>query len=260
MEKLKITAKQTTGSAYSRKRTRTGSTAKTCPKHGKYDAYFKSAFTGNIIEISCPRCVEEQREKDKQEKQRNYVNAMYTQSGIPTRYKNKTLKDYKARTEEESKAFKKITKYLDEFQDLYKKGASAFLCGTPGTGKTLIGCILVHGVISTGISANYITAWNMIQEIRHGYSSKESVTQYIRDYIKPGLLVIDEIGVQSGSNDERVLLYQVIDGRYNEVKPTVLISNSKNPVADGYLDLRIIDRLKDGGGFSIVFQGKSNRK
>jgi hypothetical protein len=49
-------------------------------------------------------------------------------------------------------------------------------------------------------------------------------------------------------------------GRYNEVRPTVLISNSKDPVEDGFLDLRTIDRLKDGNGFSITFNGDSYRK
>ena len=101
----------------------------------------------------------------------------------------------------------------------------------------------------------------MIQDIRAAYRDKSTtLLEQIKKYISLDLLVIDEIGVQHGTDDERVLLYQVIDGRYNNIKPTIIISNSKNPVDDGYLDLRTIDRLKEGGGFSITFSGESYRQ
>ena len=125
----------------------------------------------------------------------------------------------------------------------------------------MFACMVVENAIRSGFYAKYITAWRMIQEIRIGYSASDtSIVNQIQLFISPDILVIDEIGVQHGTEDERVLLYQVIDGRYNEVKPTILISNSKNPVDDGYIDTRTIDRLKEGGGFSMTFNGESYRR
>ena len=188
------------------------------------------------------------------------VNELLEKSGVPRRFKGKRLRDVQVRDNDIRHALESITGYLKTFSERMELGASGFLCGNCGTGKTLLACIIIEAVCRQGHAGHYTTAFKMIQQIRKGYGRDGSVNQYIREYVKKPLLVIDEIGVQHGSQDERVLLYQVIDDRYNDIKPTILISNSKNPVQDGYLDMRIIDRLKDGGGFSITFNGKSFRR
>ena len=181
-------------------------------------------------------------------------------SGIPKRFKGKKIDDVQLRDTEAVDAVKSIQSYLKTFPDRLSAGASGFLCGNCGTGKTLLACIIVEAVCCKGYAAHYTTAWKMLQQIRKGYNREGSVNEYINEYVRKPLIVIDEIGIQHGSQDERVLLYQVLDGRYNDIRPTILISNSKDPVKDGFLDMRIIDRLKDGGGFSITFSGESFRK
>lgn len=188
-------------------------------------------------------------------------------SNIPKRFRGMRFSDidlfYNRKKEDNRKlaeTVKIVKSFLKTFPERRRQGASGFFCGECGTGKTMLSCMMVEQVIQQGFSAHYTTAWKMIQRIRKGYQKDRSTAAYVGDYISHDLLVIDEIGVQHGSNDERVLLYQVIDGRYNDIRPTVLISNSKNPVEDGYLDLRTLDRLKDGGGFSITFNGDSYRK
>lgn len=233
---------------------------KTCLKHGKFNSigFLRS---GRPYVKQCPQCeAEEQKARvfaDKKVK----VDENLSKTGIPNRYRNKTFSEVIFSSKEAESAFHVVSGYVKNFSKVLERGASGFFSGECGTGKTMFACLAVNGVVHQGFTARYITAWNMIQEIRIAYSHKDvSVSQQVREFISKDLLVIDEIGVQAGSNDERALLYQVIDGRYNEVKPTILISNSKNPVEDGYLDARTIDRLKEGGGFSITFNGESYRK
>ncbi len=152
-------------------------------------------------------------------------------------------------------------KYLDKAAELLARGASGFACGGVGTGKTHISCILTENLARMGFSSKYMTAWGLVQDIRSAYSDKTtSVSAMVKRYVAYDFLVIDEIGVQNGSNDERVLLFQVINGRYDNIKSTLIISNSHNPVEDGYLDARTVDRLKEGGGFSLIFNGESYRR
>ena len=171
------------------------------------------------------------------------------------------FKDMDTRQEESRQAVELSKYYLDNFREFSTRGASGFFSGGVGTGKTRLACIICENVSKMGFKAKYITAWQMIQDIRTAYSDKStSIQSMVSKYILCDFLVIDEVGVQSGTNDERVLMYQVIDGRYNHVKSTILISNSKNPVKDGHLDQRTIDRLKEGGGFSMTFNGESYRR
>lgn len=182
-------------------------------------------------------------------------------ASIPKRYAKKSFKDLILDHKETVNAVNTVKKYISNFESMLSSGVSGFFSGNVGTGKTLLGCMIVKGVVIAGYKAKYTTAWRMIQNIRTAYRDQStSVTAMVEKYIALDLLVIDEVGVQRGSEDERVLLYQVVDGRYNNVKPTILISNSKNPVKDGYIDLRTIDRLKEAGGFSIIFTRESFRK
>jgi len=190
----------------------------------------------------------------------NYVEQFLNNSGVPKRFKGKHLKDIEICNDELVAAVATIKSYLTAFSERLTLGTSGFFCGNCGTGKTMFGCIIVEDVCRQGYQAHYTTAWKMIQQIRRGYSAGGSVSQYINEYISKALLVIDEVGVQNGTADERVLLYQVIDGRYNEQTPTILISNSNDPVKDGYLDLRTVDRLKEARGFSFYFEGESYRR
>jgi len=235
---------------------------KQCSIHGEYPKYKKS-YSGKIIEQHCQKCHEEKLEKKKKEdmamEKAGKISRYFELSNLPKRFRGITLAGVDTRDPEIKKAVKFLKRFLKKFPERLDQGSSGFLCGDCGTGKTLLGCIMVEDVIKQGYPAHYTTTWQMIQRIRQGYKSGET-DYYIKEYVSKALLVIDEVGVQHGTNDERVLLYQVIDGRYNEVKPTVLISNSKDPVEDGFLDLRTIDRLKDGNGFSITFNGDSYRK
>lgn len=180
---------------------------------------------------------------------------------IPKRYRGKKFSDLTKFNAEMAVAIEDATRYAENFAAVKKAGASGFFSGGVGTGKTLLSCIILETVIRAGYQAEYTTAWKLVQDIRVAYSDRTTTASaQISRYVRLDLLVIDEIGVQNGTDDERVLIYQVIDGRYNDCQPTIIVSNSHDPVADGYIDYRTIDRLADGGGFSITFSGGSYRK
>jgi len=235
-----------------------------CMKHGEYPVY-RPSFSGEMIpQPYCPVCRREEiagRDKIAREHAlREKIATNKKQCGVPRRYEGKTLVDVKE-TETASRALRWLRRYLEVLPECLKKGVSGSLCGDCGTGKTLMGCALVNAAIAAGYRARYITAWQMIQDIRHAYGASDLTTVgQVSHYVSAiDLLVIDEIGVQAGSQDERVLMYQVIDGRYNALRSTVLISNLKKPVEDGFLDARTIDRLREDGGFSLILTGDSYR-
>jgi DNA replication protein DnaC len=72
-------------------------------------------------------------------------------------------------------------------------------------------------------------------------------------------LIIDEVGVQFGSDTEKMIVFDIIDGRYSNMLPTILISNLALPDVKELIGERAIDRLREDGGVVVAMKWDSNR-
>jgi DNA replication protein DnaC len=59
------------------------------------------------------------------------------------------------------------------------------------------------------------------------------------------LLVIDEIGVQYGTEGEQTILFEVLDRRYCDMRPTILLTNQGKDGFRDYIGARSFDRLTE---------------
>ena len=66
--------------------------------------------------------------------------------------------------------------------------------------------------------------------------------------------------MQFGSDTEKMFMFDIIDGRYENMKPTILISNLNREGVAEIIGERVIDRLRDGGGECLSFDWESGRK
>ena len=73
-------------------------------------------------------------------------------------------------------------------------------------------------------------------------------------------LVIDEVGVQFGTETEKFIFYEVINRRYENVLPTVLISNLTSDELKTFIGDRAFDRFREDGGAILAFDWESYRK
>jgi DNA replication protein DnaC len=73
-----------------------------------------------------------------------------------------------------------------------------------------------------------------------------------------GLLVMDEVGVQYGTDAEKVLLFDVINRRYQDVMPTILLTNLDKAGLREYLGDRAFDRIRENG-LLVPFVWESHR-
>jgi putative replication protein dnaC len=72
-------------------------------------------------------------------------------------------------------------------------------------------------------------------------------------------LIIDEVGVQSGTEAESRALFDVFNERYQNLKPTILISNLNAEDFVAAVGNRIADRIKEDGGEFLFFNWESAR-
>ena len=81
----------------------------------------------------------------------------------------------------------------------------------------------------------------------------------MEDYRKADLLVLDDVCVQFGTDTEKLLLYDIIDYRYEYNRPTLVTTNGTLNVLKSLIGERCFERLLDNGGKILNFEWSSYR-
>lgn len=127
-----------------------------------------------------------------------------------------------------------------------KNTNNLILCGPNGVGKSTIAKNIAHQAIMQGHTVLFTTAGTMLCELA-AQESDTALRRHIKHYVKPHLLVIDEVGYLSYSNRHADLLFEIITQRYEE-KSTLVTTNKpftewKDIFPDAACVVSIIDRL-----------------
>ena len=162
----------------------------------------------------------------------------YQKSGVPERYFKESLDTYKITNKMQATAAQAATNFLHaakcgEFKSLV-------MLGNAGTGKTHLACAIIREA-----GGKYRTAPDIVEEMRRAksFTANDTESDIIQYYGHVSLLVIDEIGRGIAATDEKYMLYQILNARYNTRKPTVLISNHKKADFLQYIGVAAADRL-----------------
>ena len=89
--------------------------------------------------------------------------------------------------------------------------------------------------------------------------SEKSEDEVLKAIIAYDLLIIDEIGVQYETESEKLILFDVLNGRYENVKPTILLTNLVGQELNTCIGERNVDRIQEGGGTIVSFTWESYR-
>jgi DNA replication protein DnaC len=236
----------------------------TCETHGEFDSrnVFGSVWT------KCPACsaIENENakraemEREAAEKQRQWERRL-GESGIPVRFMDRTLEKFEAKNEGQKSAHAFATEYAEKFSEILKTGRSAIFCGKPGTGKTHLSVGIGLSVMKRGGIVLFTTVQRMMRRIKDAWrkDSDESESDVVSLFSSPDLMIIDEIGVQFGSDFERNAMFDVLNERYENRLPTLLLSNLSPSEVKVFLGERVFDRLREDGGACVPFNWDSHR-
>lgn len=208
-----------------------------CRQHGPAQVLMRVG-----TEWNCPVCLEmtmaaESRAKWLEQR----ANDLMATACIPAKYVGQR---FLAGTDEQRAVLRTVQQYRD-FILREQAWAALILVGITGTGKTLLACQLAQSLIAKASrSVRYITAAGMISEIQatYGREGKSEEGEILR-FAQYDVLILDEVDAIRNTDNANLLLTEIINRRYNENRPVIVITNQPFDNLAKYVGERVHSRL-----------------
>lgn len=103
------------------------------------------------------------------------------------------------------------------------QGKDVLLLGPPGTGKSHLVQAIGYQAIKTGLTVRYRSIFDVVRDFLHdeAFAGQEKVMD---KYLKPDLLIIDDMGIKQLPKRSGEYFFEVIMRRY-ETRSTMMTSN-----------------------------------
>lgn len=223
-----------------------------CDRHGPYMAD-GTQLSSRVVWSVCPACTAEVKQRDEERKQEiariaegQRRQQQSEEAGLPARFIGRTLESFNAESQDQMRALAVSRDFVADWKNVYKKGLWLVFSGKPGTGKSHLAVAILQALMPEYVG-RYMTCMELFQKIRSTWrkDSDLSEEQVINELASTPLLVIDEIGVQNGTDSEILHLFDVLDKRYRDMMPTILLTNQNKDGFRQFVGDRVYDRMTE---------------
>jgi len=261
--------------------TKTTTSTRICGQHGEYTATTTITTFAAMpwdppeppteVTTGCPDCKREQEEKradewakreakQKEEQRREQLARNRKFADIPLRFVSSSFDNYIAASPEQKRALSTAQGFADNHKAVFAAGSTLTFCGGPGTGKTHLACAIASRWLDVGYTVVYAQVAELIRAIRETWNTRSQTESSVSNrYRNTGLLILDEVGASFGGESERVQLFDLLDWRYRQLRPSLIVSNLNANGLQQALGPRAYDRLMQKGNTVVIFDWKSHR-
>jgi len=151
--------------------------------------------------------------------------------------------------------FNHCRRYAREFS---RKSPSLLFTGGPGLGKTFLSACIARTVADNGFSVVYDTAGKLFSDFEtEKFGGRGDALT--RKYLACDLLIIDDLGTEMTTQFTQSVLYQVVNSRLMDDKPTIISTNLTDESLRQRYSAPIVSRLT--GSYQVCqFLGQDIRQ
>lgn len=196
-------------------------------------------------------------EELEKQNQRARAEKIFGRAGIQDLHRSCTFANYQVNGDGQRRALTLAKSYAQNFGE----GFTSFVfSGKPGTGKNHLAAAIGNYLLQRGHTVLVVTIPDLMLRVRECYDTGKSEAELLDDLCRVDLLVLDEVGIQRDSRNEKVILNQVIDRRLSSMRPVGILTNLNYESLVETLGARILDRLQMDSGIWANFDWDSHRK
>ena len=205
----------------------------------------------------CQREAEEQR-KAAEERQRRMERIKRRKAqGLQDRY----LYDYTfANDNGQNPLMDKARAYVENWKEAYKNNTGLLLFGDVGTGKSFFAGCIANALLDRDVPVLMTNFPTILNRLTGMFS--EDRADFIASFDEYDLLIIDDFGMERGTEYGLEQVYNVIDSRYRSRKPLIVTTNltlEELQHPEDTAHARIYDRLLEMCS-PLCFTGENLRK
>ena len=163
------------------------------------------------------------------------------------------------RDHEDSKNTETARFYVKHWEKMKRDNIGLLFWGAVGTGKSFLAGCIANALLEQEIPVRMTNFAEVLNNLSSNFSEKN---EYIKSLCRFPLLILDDFGMERGTEYGLEQIYAVIDGRYRSGKPLIVTTNLtlnelNNPRDTAHA--RIYDRLKEMC-VPLNFSGESRRR
>ena len=134
---------------------------------------------------------------------------------------------------EENPDIRIAKRYVENWQKVKAENLGLLLWGDVGTGKSFMAACIANALLEQGVPVLMTNFSKILNQMGAMYS--EERYQYIASFTNFSLLIIDDLGIERGTDYALEQVYAVIDERYKTGLPVIITTNIgieklRNPV------------------------------
>lgn len=163
------------------------------------------------------------------------------------------------RNHKDSKNTETARFYVKHWEKMKRDNIGLLFWGAVGTGKSFLAGCIANALLEQEIPVRMTNFEEVLNDLSSNFSEKN---EYIKSLCRFPLLILDDFGMERGTEYGLEQIYAVIDGRYRSGKPLIVTTNLtlnelNNPRDTAHA--RIYDRLKEMC-VPLNFSGESRRR
>ena len=113
-------------------------------------------------------------------------------------------------------------RYVDKWAEVRTKNIGLLLWGGVGTGKSFFAGCIANALMEQEVSVRMTNFSSILNDLSNSFSGRNDMVDRLCSY---PLLIIDDFGIERGTEYALEQVYNIIDARYRSKKPLIVTTN-----------------------------------